>query len=164
MNCKNRSSYAIGCEAQGYLGRPTSLTAYDEGQWAEGNVLVSGAQTNCSRSCGRERALTGDASERRSRPAPRVGWFVLALLGVVAIQSVYGVVVFFQFGPEMASRGQFGDIFGGVNALFTGLAFAGLIYTILLQRRELELQRDELRLTREELHRSAREGAEQASW
>jgi hypothetical protein len=99
--------------------------------------------------------LTGDASERRSRPAPRVGWFVLALLGVVAIQSVYGVVVFFQFGPEMASRGQFGDIFGGVNALFTGLAFAGLIYTILLQRRELELQRDERRLTREELHRSA---------
>ena len=46
-------------------------------------------------------------------------------------------------------------MFGGINALFTGLALAGAIYTILLQRHELELQREELRLTREQLHASA---------
>lgn len=61
----------------------------------------------------------------------------------------------------MATRGQFGDIFGGINALFTGLAFAGVIYTVLLQRRELGLQRDELRLTRDELARSATAQTEQ---
>jgi hypothetical protein len=48
-------------------------------------------------------------------------------------------------------RGTFGDMFGGVNALFSGLAFAGVIYAIFLQRKELFLQRRELEQTREEL-------------
>ena len=48
-------------------------------------------------------------------------------------------------------RGTFGDMFGAVNALFSGLAFAGVIYAILLQRKELSLQRRELELTRAEL-------------
>jgi hypothetical protein len=82
-----------------------------------------------------------------------------ALGGVILIQVLYALLVFTWLGPligyQMAGRGQFGDLFGGVNALFTGLAFAGVIYTILLQSSELELQREELRLTREELHRSA---------
>jgi hypothetical protein len=52
---------------------------------------------------------------------------------------------------EPEKRGVFGDMFGVVNALFSGLAFAGLIYTILLQREELKAQREELVLTREEL-------------
>ncbi len=49
----------------------------------------------------------------------------------------------------------FGDSFGAINALFSGLAFAGIIYTIFLQRRELHLQRLELNATRAELKRSA---------
>lgn len=53
------------------------------------------------------------------------------------------------------NRGTFGDMFGGLNALFSGLAFAGIIYTILLQREELKLQRQELRYTRTELERAA---------
>jgi hypothetical protein len=48
------------------------------------------------------------------------------------------------------TRGQFGDMFGAVNALFSGLAFTGIIFTILLQREELQEQRRELRLTRKE--------------
>lgn len=47
-------------------------------------------------------------------------------------------------------RGTFGDMFGGVNALFSGLALAGIIFTIFLQKKELSLQRKELRDTREE--------------
>lgn len=47
-------------------------------------------------------------------------------------------------------RGTFGDMFGAVNALFSGLAFAGIIWTILLQRNELRLQREDSRLNREE--------------
>jgi len=65
---------------------------------------------------------------------------------------------------DIATAGQFGDVFGVVNASFSGLAFAGIIYTILLQRKELSLQRKELRLTRRELTRSAaaQENAEKA--
>ncbi len=46
--------------------------------------------------------------------------------------------------------GKVGDTFGLINTLFSGLAFAGIIITILLQRIELQEQRKELRLTREE--------------
>lgn len=49
-----------------------------------------------------------------------------------------------------ANRGTFGDMFGAVNALFSGLAFAGVIFTILLQKKELGLQRQELSATRQE--------------
>jgi hypothetical protein len=52
---------------------------------------------------------------------------------------------------DMDDRGTFGDMFGGINALFSGLAFAGVIYAILLQRRDLELQRAELRGQREQM-------------
>lgn len=52
-------------------------------------------------------------------------------------------------------RGTFGDMFGAVNALFSGFAFLGVIYAILLQRTELSLQRTELSLTRQELQKSA---------
>lgn len=48
-------------------------------------------------------------------------------------------------------RGTFGDMFGAVNALFSGLAFAGMIITLLQQQKELSLQRDELKETRKEL-------------
>ena len=53
--------------------------------------------------------------------------------------------------PEIECRGQFGDSFGAINALFAGLAFAGVIYAIILQKKELGLQRDELGLQRREL-------------
>ncbi len=57
--------------------------------------------------------------------------------------------------PNWGDRGTFGDMFGAVNSLFSGLAFAGIIYTIYVQKIELRLQREELRMAREELRRSA---------
>jgi hypothetical protein len=57
-------------------------------------------------------------------------------------------------------RGAFGDMFGAINALFSGLAFGGVIFAILLQRKELELQRQELVQTRDEL-RGQREALDQ---
>jgi hypothetical protein len=68
---------------------------------------------------------------------------VWAIIGVVLAQVGYALVVFFVFsGPDaMSTRGQFGDLFGAVTAFFTGLAFAGVIYTIYLQTVELELAR-----------------------
>jgi hypothetical protein len=37
----------------------------------------------------------------------------------------------------MAARGQLGDLFGGINALFTSLLLAGALYTVFLQQRQL---------------------------
>ena len=47
--------------------------------------------------------------------------------------------------------GEFGDMFGAVNALFSGFAFLGIVVAIFLQKNELELQRAELEQTRGEL-------------
>jgi hypothetical protein len=48
-------------------------------------------------------------------------------------------------------RASFGEMFGVINALFAGLAFAGVIITIYLQTQELALQRQELVYTRNEI-------------
>lgn len=67
------------------------------------------------------------------------------------------------FVPNENTRGTFGDQFGAVNALFSGLAFAGLIYTIILQRRDLELQRHDLAIQRQELQLTRKEMEEQTA-
>jgi|GEM_PF-6304806 len=42
-------------------------------------------------------------------------------------------------------------MFGAVNSLFSGLAFAGIIYTIAVQRQELQEQRKAIKMQTEEL-------------
>jgi len=64
-------------------------------------------------------------------------WLVwlIALVFVIWLFNAFG----FQFiNPSLESRAQNGDMFGPANSLFSGLAFAGLFYTILLQRKELK--------------------------
>lgn len=58
------------------------------------------------------------------------------------------IVIRFSFS-DYEKMGQFGDLFGCVNALFSGLAFAGLIYTIYLQKNELYNTKKELEKTEE---------------
>lgn len=88
--------------------------------------------------------------------------------GVLAAWISTFFLVYFYL-PDWTSRGQFGDLFGSINSLFSGLAFAGLFYTISLQQRqisyqveELELQRKELELQRKEMQASRQELANQS--
>jgi hypothetical protein len=76
------------------------------------------------------------------------GYLGLAVL-LCTVAAVWGISGLLLYSEE--NRGTFGDMFGAINALFSGLAFASLVYTIYLQRNELQLQREELRLTRTEL-------------
>ncbi|MGN7437221.1 MAG: putative phage abortive infection protein [Alcanivorax sp.] len=84
-------------------------------------------------------------------------WFSIQGIGIIALVLIILILVsnyFFVFyitGKELGSVGEFGDMFGGVNALFSGLAFVGVIIAIMMQSKELELQREELKQTREEL-------------
>ncbi|KAB7613731.1 hypothetical protein F9L33_10175 [Amylibacter sp. SFDW26] len=55
------------------------------------------------------------------------------------------------FSGDTTKAGPAGDMFGAITSLFTGLAFAGLIGTMIFQQRELKLQRNELKLQREEV-------------
>ena len=89
-------------------------------------------------------------------------WFAwLIFLALVAV-----VIFLWRFLPGCLAKnldapkdaGQFGDSFGSINALFTGLAFAGIVFTILLQQRAIKLQRldfiaqlDEMKQSRVEI-------------
>jgi len=76
-----------------------------------------------------------------------LNWRVAALifLGVIAVWllSWYYLERHYKVATD---AGPFGDMFGFINSLFSGLAFAGIIITILLQREELKAQREELQL------------------
>lgn len=73
------------------------------------------------------------------------------LIVVVAICAAYFFVMYLWFPGNLEERGQFGDMFGFLGALFSGLAFAGLIVTIRQQREDLKNQRDEIELQRKDL-------------
>lgn len=80
----------------------------------------------------------------------------LIILGIIiiVIWILSFFAVFFSLN-NWTDRSSFGDLFGGINSLFSGFALAGIIYTIFLQRNELKLQRLELIQTRKELQRTA---------
>lgn len=87
--------------------------------------------------------------EQKMPPSgPSLVWFVLLVFVVCALWWFFG---WFAMAQRHVPPEVFGDMFGAANALFSALAFAALIYTVLLQRAELRLQRQELKENRAEL-------------
>lgn len=72
-------------------------------------------------------------------------------IGAVAIIVVYGVYIYnfgpgqwFKPSPDPADWGVFGDFVGGLlNPLFSFLAFIGVIFTVALQARQLDIVREQ---------------------
>ncbi|GGI57815.1 hypothetical protein [Winogradskyella haliclonae] len=81
--------------------------------------------------------------------------YIVAIFTVIFIIVTWIITYRLLKDLPNEERGTLGDMFGTLNTLFSGLAFAGIIFTILLQRKELSLQREELKETRRELARSA---------
>ena len=82
---------------------------------------------------------------------PRIGRMITLLaLGIVILCVLYFAVVWF-FIRDWIKPGQFGDTFGALSALFSGLAFGGVIIALHLQRVEIKHQWKELELTRKEI-------------
>ena len=77
--------------------------------------------------------------------------FLTVLAAVFVVWLVIGYEAPRVLSDEWVERGLIGDSFGIVNSLFGGLAFAGVVVAIFLQRNELRLQREELTLTRQEM-------------
>lgn len=93
-------------------------------------------------------------NENRPTSRDRLAGLVKLSIAVVCVWLASWLLVTWLV-PTWSDRGTFGDMFGAVNSLFSGLAFAGVIYTILLQQQELSLQREEMRLARQEARRIA---------
>ena len=81
-----------------------------------------------------------------SRP---MEWRVLAVVSfVVIVYVVYLVFLLWNISivdvPDWARRGEFGDSFGTLNALFSGLAFSGVLLTLLFQRKDIASTKQQL--------------------
>jgi hypothetical protein len=71
---------------------------------------------------------------------------------VISLWILIGFMVPNWFTPGGTDvEGQFGDRFGAANALFAGLAFAGLLWTIWQQREEIQQARVQTGIMQEEL-------------
>ena len=85
----------------------------------------------------------------------KTNFLISALIFVFVIWAISGLTIF-NLADNWGDRGTFGDMFGAVNALFSGFAFAALLYTISLQREEIRLNRAEITLNRNELAKSVK--------
>lgn len=68
------------------------------------------------------------------------GWTIPVLVVIVVTGAFYACFI----APARLDLNEVGDAFGALNTFFSGLAFALLITTLLMQRREMDLQRDVL--------------------
>lgn len=73
-------------------------------------------------------------------------------IGILVLWAVFGWMIWKTF-CSMEERGQFGDLFGAVNALFSGFAFAGVLITIWLQNKELKSSNDQFKLQNQTIKR-----------
>ncbi|GAA5097746.1 hypothetical protein GCM10023210_33090 [Chryseobacterium ginsengisoli] len=80
---------------------------------------------------------------------------VFTTIGIIVLWLI-SYLVFYGFHFDKDPN-NIGDSFGAINSLFSGLALAGIILTILMQKKELEYQRKELELTRDEMVRTRKE-------
>ncbi len=93
--------------------------------------------------------------------------FIIVGSVIFLVVLAYGSLILYLSWPisvySVAKAGVFGDSFGLLTSLFSGLAFAGIILTVISQNKELKLQREELQNTREELRLTREEFEKQNS-
>jgi len=75
--------------------------------------------------------MSGETSEDRSV----LRWIAVGIVVVMAVQIIYWLVLR-HLVPLPNNRGLFGDAFGGLNTLFTGLVVPGALIAIYMQMRD----------------------------
>lgn len=92
-------------------------------------------------------------------------WWTTPFIAVSLVWLAYQywlpsvIVLLDTKGRDLSGAGTFGDSFGALNTLFSGLAFAGIIISIVLQSKELRETREELKGQKLQLERQAFENA-----
>lgn len=71
-------------------------------------------------------------------------WIILLVIVAVCVWAGSAAFIRGLYPDSLAKSAQFGDMFGAINALFSGLALGGVVVAIFLQSRDLELQREEM--------------------
>ena len=68
--------------------------------------------------------------------------FYILVITVFFVWAVSIPAVFLLY-PKLSDASSFGDMFGAVNALFSALAFAGVVYALILQDNETRLNAEQ---------------------
>lgn len=79
------------------------------------------------------------------------GWVVFIVVLIMLVIWIDLGIFARDLFPAIEQAGQFGDMFGFSNSLFSGLALAGVVIAIWFQREEIKIQREELELNRKEM-------------
>lgn len=86
---------------------------------------------------------------------------VIACLGTPIAGWIWFQHSIARWFPAMQDRGLYGDQFGALNTLFSGLAFGGVILTLYLTYHQVRLQHRELESRTDILQRGQQELAQQ---
>jgi len=70
---------------------------------------------------------------------------ILCVSVVLVLWAAYWPITRFFFNGDFGKSGQFGDTFGALNALFTGLAFVVVLATLFQQSRQLEENKQDVK-------------------
>lgn len=84
-------------------------------------------------------------AEQIKKKEDHLFWYFIAIccfVLVFVVGAYFIAIAATQKKPD--GPGEFGDLFGVCTCLFSGLAFAGLLYTVNIQKLELRITRDEL--------------------
>lgn len=83
-------------------------------------------------------------------------YLIFGVLSLVLTYALFLVIITWPIGEYSINKaGVFGDSFGFLTSLFSGLAFSGMIITLLIQKEQLAIQWQELKDNRIELKKSA---------
>ncbi|MEQ1904631.1 MAG: hypothetical protein ABL888_10625 [Pirellulaceae bacterium] len=121
------------------------------------NQSVNDTETTYKRELDPElQAIIDEMKKPSLKPLVFVPIIVALLWGVLGFLPWFSQNGFpWQLTWGLKDAGVFGDSFGFVNALFSGLAMAGVIVALWYQREELAEQRKELIITQWQLTKSA---------
>jgi hypothetical protein len=62
------------------------------------------------------------------------------ILIITLLFSAYGFIIYQTFNGSWEKSGVFGDTFGAINAVFSSLAFLGIVISLIIQREDIRQQ------------------------
>lgn len=71
-------------------------------------------------------------------------WWLLPIIAMLGIFVAFYAGLIPLHGSNLSEHGQFGDSFGVLNSLFTGLGFGGLVVTLVLQQNQIRQQEKQI--------------------
>ena len=95
------------------------------------------------------------AQTETEKTKPYFRYFLIASSVITLVVAIYALLLIFKpllfSGFILDKSGLFGDSFGIITSWFSGLAFAGIIITIVMQKDELALTRNVLTEQKDEM-------------